>query len=155
MRAAGFTRVIAVVCTEDAGPLPRRDLVELVEQELDVLEALLVRRQRVWSYLCTDHDCCPPEGSAIIGPQRVGNDARDPIKELAPGGPRKVLKHIDRVLESGRIASGKFHHEIGACFDLECVIGPRGPLRPVERPIPERREASSPSVPVNQSTARL
>ena len=70
MRAAGFPRVIAAICTEDAGPLPRRDLVELLEQELEMLEALLIRRQRVWSYQCTDHECCPPEGREITDPPR-------------------------------------------------------------------------------------
>lgn len=44
--------------------LPRRALVERVvaEMPVDVRDAFLVTDERVWSYLCTDDRCCPPEG---------------------------------------------------------------------------------------------
>ena len=44
--------------------LPRRNLVAAIERRLDVplREAVLVTADRMWSYICDDLRCCPPEG---------------------------------------------------------------------------------------------
>jgi hypothetical protein len=44
--------------------LPRRALVDAIHDSLDVpiREAMLVDDGRVWSYLCGDIRCCPPQG---------------------------------------------------------------------------------------------
>ena len=49
------------------GDLPRRALVEAMQDALDVplREALLVDDGRVWSYLCDDVHCCPSEGRLL------------------------------------------------------------------------------------------
>jgi hypothetical protein len=47
--------------------LPRRALVEAIADVLDVpvREAMLVDDGRVWSYICSDPRCCPPEGREL------------------------------------------------------------------------------------------
>lgn len=61
-----------MLCIYTDGPkgdeeLPRRALVEAVHAALGVplREALLVDDGCVWSYLCADPHCCPPEGRAL------------------------------------------------------------------------------------------
>lgn len=67
MRAAEADSVMVFVYT-DAEPsehgLPRRDLVErlVADMPMGVREAWLVTDERIWSYLCDDEVCCPPEG---------------------------------------------------------------------------------------------
>jgi hypothetical protein len=58
---------LVVVYTEAAHPLgdlPRRALVEELERAfpMPVRDAVLVTAERLWSYLCDDPRCCPPEG---------------------------------------------------------------------------------------------
>lgn len=50
-----------------AGDLPYRALVEAVEGALDapLREAALVSSERIWSYVCDDPRCCPPEGRPL------------------------------------------------------------------------------------------
>ncbi|TDE13445.1 DUF4192 domain-containing protein [Jiangella asiatica] len=53
--------------------LPRRELVDPIVAELGngpvaVVDALLVRDGRWWSFLCTDSACCPSEGTTILAP---------------------------------------------------------------------------------------
>src|SRR4051812_45562584 len=60
-------------CTEAAsvdGAPPRADLIDHIERQLDkrdvaMLDALLIRDGRWWSYRCEDVDCCPPDGKEI------------------------------------------------------------------------------------------
>ncbi len=49
---------------EDGRRLPRRRLVDTVRRTLPMplRDAVLVTDRRVWSYVCTDVRCCPPEG---------------------------------------------------------------------------------------------
>jgi hypothetical protein len=54
----------------DVGPHPRTELIRrttiaLRERGIEMLEALLVRDGRWWSYKCDDPDCCPPDGGEI------------------------------------------------------------------------------------------
>lgn len=46
-------------------PLFRRLRRELRRADIDVVDALLVRDGRWWSYRCRDESCCPPEGTAM------------------------------------------------------------------------------------------
>ncbi len=70
-RAADAT--VLVCYTEAAGPkfgLTRAPLVRALRRALgragiEVVDALLVRDGRWWSYLCRDVACCPPEGSPL------------------------------------------------------------------------------------------
>ena len=70
MDHAGADAVLLFVYT-DAPPLgdglPRRALVETISDCLDVpvREAMLVDDGRVWSYICSDPRCCPPEGREL------------------------------------------------------------------------------------------
>lgn len=67
MRAAQANAVMVFVYTDDEPTecgLPRRDLVARLVKEMPmgVRDAFLVSDARVWSYLCDDEHCCPPEG---------------------------------------------------------------------------------------------
>lgn len=70
MAHAGADAVLLFLYT-DAPPageeLPRRDLVEAIDDALDVplREAMLVDDGRVWSYICSDVRCCPSEGREL------------------------------------------------------------------------------------------
>jgi hypothetical protein len=70
MQHAGADAVLLFIYT-DAPPagqeLPRRELVETISDALDVpvREAMLVDDGRVWSYICADARCCPPEGREL------------------------------------------------------------------------------------------
>lgn len=46
-------------------PLVRRLRRELRAAGIEVVDALLVRKGRWWSYLCRPGRCCPPEGTAL------------------------------------------------------------------------------------------
>ena len=70
MAHAGADAVLLFVYTDAPGlgdPLPRRALVETVKAALDVpvREAMLVDDGRVWSYICADARCCPPQGREL------------------------------------------------------------------------------------------
>jgi hypothetical protein len=70
MAHAGAEAVIVFVYTSDpvgGGDLPRRSLVDAVVAAVDVplRDAALVAGDRVWSYICADARCCPPEGRAM------------------------------------------------------------------------------------------
>lgn len=49
------------------GALPHRALIDAVEAGLDapLREAALVGADRMWSYVCDEERCCPPEGRPI------------------------------------------------------------------------------------------
>jgi hypothetical protein len=70
MAHAGADSVLVFVYTAapPAGdPLPRRRLVDAIDEELGVpvREAMLVDDGKVWSYLCNDPRCCPPDGRVM------------------------------------------------------------------------------------------
>lgn len=67
MSHAGADAVLLFIYDDAPGPgqrLPRRALVDAIHDALDVpiREAMLVDDGRVWSYLCAEPRCCPPEG---------------------------------------------------------------------------------------------
>jgi hypothetical protein len=67
MAHARADQVLVVVYTEATHPpgdLPRRALVEELERAfpMPVRDAVLVTAERLWSYLCDDPRCCPPDG---------------------------------------------------------------------------------------------
>lgn len=68
MRVAEADSVMIFVYTDhkpsQGDGLPRRELVERVSRAMPmtVREAWLVTDERVWSYVCDDERCCPPEG---------------------------------------------------------------------------------------------
>jgi hypothetical protein len=54
----------------DVGPHPRTELIQrttlaMRERGIELLEAVLIRDGRWWSYRCDDPDCCPAEGGEI------------------------------------------------------------------------------------------
>lgn len=73
LRQRGADATVLVCYTEAPGPrfgLTRAPLVRALRRALGragitVVDALLVRDGRWWSYLCRDASCCPPEGSAL------------------------------------------------------------------------------------------
>jgi hypothetical protein len=64
---------LVACCTSehpDDGPHPRTELIQrlqpkLRERDVGLLDALLIRDGRWWSYLCDDPGCCPAEGAEI------------------------------------------------------------------------------------------
>jgi hypothetical protein len=69
---AGADAVLLAVYSEQGvveGELPYTDLVSAIfdHPDLWVSDALLVGRDRWWSYLCAGDGCCPAEGVAIEG----------------------------------------------------------------------------------------
>jgi hypothetical protein len=71
---AGATGAVLVCYTDvpaaEASALPRRALIEALVADLSgggvaVVDAILVRGGRWWSYLCGDTSCCPPEGTTL------------------------------------------------------------------------------------------
>jgi len=71
MSRARAEAVLLFVYTDAApadGSLPRDAFVEQLFDALPmpVRDALLVGAGRVWSYVCTDSVCCPPEGRPLV-----------------------------------------------------------------------------------------
>ncbi len=68
MKAAGAESVMLFVYPKRrptvGRTLPRRPLINAIDRALDVpiREAVLVTADRTWSYICSDVDCCPPQG---------------------------------------------------------------------------------------------
>ena len=84
--------------------LPHRRLVEACEDVLDALvrEAALVSGDRMWSYVCDDTRCCPPEGRPI---DRQSPAALALAAEHAALG-NVVLGSRDELVASTRPVSG-------------------------------------------------
>jgi hypothetical protein len=61
---ADYSEVVVAVYTDEdrRDDLPRRELTDRLLHDLPVREALLVRQDRVWSYVCVDRRCCPSDG---------------------------------------------------------------------------------------------
>ncbi|HEU5035244.1 MAG TPA: DUF4192 domain-containing protein [Mycobacteriales bacterium] len=67
MKQAKADAVLLFVYTDaphDGVDLPRRQLIETLVRRLPmpVRDAVLVTAERLWSYVCADPHCCPPEG---------------------------------------------------------------------------------------------
>lgn len=67
LRVEGTRRAFAVVVSEGEGPgLPERELVGLLRGlPADLVDVLLLRSGRWWSYLCATRSCCPAEGRPV------------------------------------------------------------------------------------------
>lgn len=68
IKRSGADQALAVVFTGSPGTppnLPRRSLIDRVRPRLPLIDAVLVRGDRWWSYLCTDPTCCPLEGRPV------------------------------------------------------------------------------------------
>lgn len=96
--AKGKASAAVLVCyteTPDEGEgLPRRRLVDglvrqLMEREVDVVDAVLVRGGRRWSYHCDNEACCPSAGTPL------------PI-ELTPAAGRYVAEVVHQGLRCCR-----------------------------------------------------
>ncbi|MDX6284810.1 MAG: hypothetical protein QOG53_295 [Frankiales bacterium] len=73
LAADGATHALVACCTAlegDAAELPRAALIECIGhavrgQGIAVMDALLIRDGRWWSYLCEDVTCCPVDGTPV------------------------------------------------------------------------------------------
>jgi hypothetical protein len=69
----GASHALVVCCTERPGDhpdLPRAELIAriglaLEERGIALMDALLLRGGRWWSYLCDDAGCCPADGTVV------------------------------------------------------------------------------------------
>jgi hypothetical protein len=69
LRALRADAVVVLVYTDEPGQLARREVADALVRRCDragvaVMEALLVRSGRFWSYTCTG-PCCPAEGTPL------------------------------------------------------------------------------------------
>lgn len=96
----GAVAVALVVFTSEPGDLPQAELVAALtdavrERDITVMEAVLVRAGRWWSYTCFRPDCCPPEGGPI--------PAEGAVQQLAAASAyegRAVLRDRDELVAS-------------------------------------------------------
>jgi hypothetical protein len=73
LEADGASHALVACCTAQPGDspdLPRADLIGRIQDEVQardiaVIDALLIRDGRWWSYLCDDIECCPLDGTVI------------------------------------------------------------------------------------------
>jgi hypothetical protein len=75
-RAAAAHVVVVTESTDVRGDLPRRPLVDRLRAAIDVpvVDALLARDGRWWSYVCRDLRCCP-SGGTPLDPSAAGATA--------------------------------------------------------------------------------
>ena len=72
VRRSGAESSVVFVCTDDPTARPHARLVKALHRALtgagvDVLDCVLVRAGRCWSYRCTQA-CCPPQGRPVPPP---------------------------------------------------------------------------------------
>jgi hypothetical protein len=73
LEADGASHALLACCTEAQGDqphLPRAELIARIRLDVDgrgiaLMDALLIRRGRWWSYLCDDAECCPLDGTVV------------------------------------------------------------------------------------------
>jgi hypothetical protein len=90
--------VVLTADADDAAGLPRRALVLALGKAagLPVMDALLVRDGRWWSYLCEDSRCCPESGTPL-DPATTGATAMAAAHAMLG---RSVLPDRDAVVRS-------------------------------------------------------
>ncbi|MFL6238612.1 MAG: DUF4192 domain-containing protein [Actinomycetes bacterium] len=96
---------LLAVCTEEVpadGPHPRHDLIERLDRALrqrgiDLLDALLIRAGRWWSYRCDDPSCCPADGAEI--PPGIDIAAAHALMGRSPLPSRAALQEQIKPLE--------------------------------------------------------
>jgi hypothetical protein len=96
--------VVLTGADDDDDGLPRRALVAELRTALGlgVMDALLVRDGRWWSYLCEDPDCCPPDGTPL-DPQSGGATAMAAAHAMLG---RSVLPDRDAVVRTVAAPTG-------------------------------------------------
>lgn len=104
LRRSGAEEILVAVMSDRprrGSRLPHADLVDrLADQGLPIVEAVLVRDGRCWSYLCRNRRCCPAEGRPLAG------DGADRIAAAFVGIGSRVLGSRDALLDSVRPVSG-------------------------------------------------
>lgn len=68
VRQQKASRVVVAVYTAAPEPYAREAMVEDLRERFDdlvVTEALLIREDRFWSYVCRNSRCCPAEGTPV------------------------------------------------------------------------------------------
>jgi hypothetical protein len=126
----------------DAGSLPYRPLVDAIDAALaaPVREAALVASERMWSYVCDDARCCPPEGRPI---ERQSPPALALAAEHAALG-NVVLGSRDELLASiqpvGGVAAVSMRQAQDRAMDAVLANGLVAFARQVEREIDELAE---------------
>lgn len=113
LRRAGATRAVAVVVTEHDGDerdgepdgerdgdlLPRRGLVDRLRvalrgEQVLLVDAVLVRRGRWWSYACRDTRCCPASGHPLEDEADDGLVAAAAVRGRAVLPDRAALEQV-------------------------------------------------------------
>lgn len=116
-------------------PLPRRSLIAAIERALDVpvREAVLVTPERMWSYICNDRRCCPPEGRErpTASPGQLALEAAHALRG------RAVLSSRDDVVASVQAVTGRaaarMETAIESAAERYAVMTPRRYLRNARR----------------------
>lgn len=62
---------VVMVFTDLPGERPHEGVIDALRLRLPVIEALLIRDGRCWSYVCTDAHCCPPDGRELVETEAV------------------------------------------------------------------------------------
>jgi hypothetical protein len=133
LKRNGAEAALIVVLTESPGEaqdLPGRPLAQQVRDELGALdipvaEAMLIRDGRWFSYLCSNPECCPPEGTVVAG------SAQDRVlAELAFAGEAPLAGRHDIEAQVAR-EDGIRAHAVEAAVDALLAGGPPPGYDPV------------------------
>lgn len=128
MSHANATGVLLFIYTsppQQLGDLPRHELVEHIQKALSVplRDAALVAGGRVWSYLCAEPECCPPEGQALTGdsPGAVNVAAAHALVGSVLLPSRDALVATTQAV--GGVAAASMRQAIDRAFDGVAAIG--------------------------------
>lgn len=122
MRLAEADEVLAFVVTEapDPGPgqLPGSDLVEALQRAvpMPLRDAFLLRGGRIWSLLCPEPMCCPPDGRPV-------DDASPVATTLAAAGVvagRSVFRDRDEIVRAAQAVGGAEAEAMMAAVERVC-----------------------------------
>lgn len=122
MLVAEADEVLAFVVTEAADPvagrLPGTELVEALQRAvpMPLRDAFLLRDGRIWSFLCPDETCCPPEGRAI--------DATSPVATTLAAADvvagRSVFRDREEVVRAALPVAGADAEAMAAAVERLC-----------------------------------
>ncbi|MDQ1683323.1 MAG: hypothetical protein QOC82_60 [Frankiaceae bacterium] len=108
MQAAAADAVLAFVVTEAAdvapGQLPGVELVEALQRSvvMPLRDAFLLRGGRIWSYLCPDPACCPPDGR----PYDAGSPVATTLAAAGVVAGRPMFRDRDEIVRSAQAVDG-------------------------------------------------
>jgi hypothetical protein len=126
MVRGGSTCVVGAVYDDEACPLdddelPWTEVAEELEDEAfragcDVLDTMLVARERWWSYTCASPECCPPEGRPLPAEPSpfaaaatyegvVALPDRDALEALLDPLPQPDRQRLDAAVEAAEHAA--------------------------------------------------